>query len=188
MLDRKRTCVIFITQYMDEYRVIYKSGKEWLIDAPESTIFAARNRAEQCIQALYLRPGCKKDAVKIYEISIARHLYQEMMHSLHNTQAMWQSDINTAAKILDMKENVSMVSLVSDSDNNGTHEPYLLVISNNMQTGQHFIDTIQLRKKPPHKDMGIVYKIREGKPCLFNGLYRHDNTAPSLTVDVNDQR
>jgi len=184
MPDRNKICVIFIAQHLDEYRVIYKSNKEWLIDAPESSIFAARNRAEKCMKALYLQPACKKNSVRIYEVSIASHLYHEMLSGLHDFQAKWQDYMDTAANILNTKDNVSMVSLVSDNNEDGKHEPYLFVISNNMQTGQHFMDTIQLRQKTSCNDMGIVYKISEGKPRLYIDQPHRDNDASPLTIDL----
>ena len=168
MPGQNKICVIFIAQYLDEFRVIYKSHNEWLVDAPESNVFDARRRAEHCMQALYLHAGCKKNSVHIYEISMAGHLYSSMLNDLHHSGTIWQQYLDTAARILNTKAHVSMVSFLSDEqgqDNNP--EPYLFIISNNMQTGQHFIDTVQLRNKAQGKDMGIVYKISEGRPRLY---------------------
>ena len=185
----KQICVIFITQHLDEYRVIYKSNGEWVIDAPESSISGARHRAEHCMQALYLHTACKNKSVRIYEVSITSNLYQALLNGLHNYQDVWQHYLDTAAKVLNTKNNVSMASFVSDDNgDSGRQDPYLFVISSNMQTGQHYMDTVELAKKSQSIDTAIIYKISDGKPRLYIDQAHQDNGTSPLAIDILHQR
>ncbi|MGB1036680.1 MAG: hypothetical protein ACPGYQ_05605, partial [Candidatus Puniceispirillales bacterium] len=160
MPNRNHACVIFVARFSNEYRVIYKSNKEWHVDAASPTITEARIKAERCMQALYLESNCKKYDVKVYELNIVSHLCPAMLDGLHNNQSNWQQYMDNAASILNTKENVSMASFVSDSNEDIEHsdyDPYLFIISNNMQTGQHYLDTVQLQKKSRLNNMGLVH-------------------------------
>jgi len=189
MPNRNHACVIFVARFTNEYRVIYKSNKEWHVDAPASTIYEARIMAERCMQALYLQSGCEKGSIKVYELSIVSHLCPAMLHGLHSNQSNWQHYMDNAANTLNAKENVSMASFVSDSNEDiekAEYDPYLFIISNNMQTGQHYLDTVQLRKKSRQNNMGIVHKISQGKPCLYvDQAHRNQDMSPlALNIEL----
>jgi hypothetical protein len=165
--------------------VIYKSNREWHIDAPSLKISEAHIKAERCMRALYLQSRCKKDTVMVYELSVVSHLCSAMLHGLHNNQSHWQQYMDSAASILNTKKNVSMASIVSDSNEDikkAEYDPYLFIISNNMQTGQHYLDTIQLCNGAEKNDMGIVHKISKGKPHLYINQADQDyHTMPQGT-------
>jgi hypothetical protein len=185
MPNRNHICVIFIAQHLDEFRVIYKSHREWLIDAPENTISGARQRAEQCMQALYLQSACRNRSVNTYEVTIASNLYHALLDGLHNDEDAWQHYLDDAAKILNTRNNVSMASFVTDD--NGAHNgqaPHLFMISSDMQTGQHTMDTIQLGHKKPSSDGAIVYKISEGKPRLYIDQPHTDSNTSPIAIDI----
>jgi hypothetical protein len=190
MPNRNHACVIFVARFSHEYRVIYKSNKEWHVDAAAPSITEARIKAERCMQALYLQSGCEKDTVKIYELNIVSHLCPAMLHGLHNNQSSWQQYMDNAASILNAKENVSMASFVSESNEDikkAEYDPYLFIISNNMQTGQHYLDTVQLRKKTRQNNMGIIHKISQGKPCLYVDQTHHDKDLPPLAINIEHE-
>ena len=190
MPNRNHACVIFVARFSNEYRVIYKSNKEWHVDAAAPSITEARIKAERCMQALFLQPDCKKDTVKVYELSVVSHLCPAMLHGLHNNQSNWQQYMDNAASILNSKENVSMASFVSESNEDkekAEYDPYLFIISNNMQTGQHYLDTVQLRKKPRHNNVGIVHKISQGKPCLYMEQTTQEKEALPLAINLDNK-
>ena len=190
MPNRNHACVIFVARFTDEYRVIYKSGKEWHVDAAAPTVTEARIKAERCMQALYLQSNCKKDAVKVYELSVVSHLCPAMLHGLHNNQSSWQQYMDNAASILNTKENVSMASFVSESNEDigkAEYDPYLFIISNDMHNGQHYLDTVQLHKKPRHNNVGIVHKISQGKPCLYVEQTAQEKDVLPIAINLDNK-
>lgn len=189
MPDRNRSCAIFIARHLDEYRVIYKSQKEWFIDAPETTITGARHRAEHCMQALYLQPGCKNKTIHVYELTIAGILYQALLDGLHNYEADWQHYLDEATKILIGRDDVIMASLVTDDSGSGDSQaPYLFVITSDMQTGEHTMDTIHLGRNQQHGDGAIIYTISQGKPRLYIDQAQSDNNNSPVTIDILPRR
>jgi|GEM_PF-4375664 len=190
MPNRNHACVIFVTRFTNEYRVIYTSNKEWHVDAPVPTIYEARIKAERCMQALYTQSGCKKVDVTVYELNIVSHLCQAMLDGLHNNQSNWQQYMDNAANILNSKNNVMMASFVSESSEDisrAEHDPYLFIISNNMQTGQHYLDTVQLHKKSHKSNIGIVHKINQGKPCLYVDQAARDKGLLPLAINLDSE-
>jgi len=98
--------------------------------------------------------------------------------------------MDNAANILNSKDNVMMASFVSESSEDiasPEHDPYLFIISNNMQTGQHYLDTIQLHKKSHQSNLGIVHKISQGKPCLYVDQAIQDKGLLPLAINPDSE-
>ena len=180
---------MFIVQFPGEYRVVYNTDQEWHIDAPSSSLCDVRTKAKRCMEALYIDSGCAEEAIRVYEVSVSGHLSRAMLNGLHGGDPLWQRYMDTAVIKLNSRENVSMASFVSDSSENkeqNEHEPFLLVVSNNLQTGLHYFETVPLLGETDDNNVGVLHKISQGKPCLYIEQPQNNNVVYPQSVDIDD--
>jgi hypothetical protein len=164
-----KVCAVFVAKFIDSYRVIYRMNDEWLLDSPESSLTAARIKAERCIEAMRAREKCVDGSARLYEVNVATNLCDSIRNGLRDNRSPWQRRLDHAAHILNAKQHVSMASFICDRKNSesGTlDDPFLFVVSDNLSTGQHYIDTVRLSEKLPSASIGVVHEISQGQPYL----------------------
>ena len=180
---------MFIAQFPGEYRVVYNTDQEWHIDAPSSSLCDVRAKAKRCMEALYIDSGCAEDAIRIYEVSVSGHLGQAMLNGLHDGDPLWQRYMDKAVIKLNSRENVNMASFVSDSSETSEqseYEPFLLVVSNNLQTGLHYFETVPLLDETDNNNVGVLHKISDGKPCIYIEQPQNKDTVYPQSADIDD--
>ncbi|TNF99592.1 MAG: hypothetical protein EP297_05300 [Gammaproteobacteria bacterium] len=145
------------------------------------------------------RTKCVDGSSRIYEINVAVNLCDAIRSGLRDRSSAWQQHMNHAARILNAKEHVSMASFITDRDNSRSSpvdDPYLFVVSDNLSTGQHYIDTVRLCEQTSTSGMGVIHEISHGKPCWHvseskteNGFLRfltpreEDYVLPGISVN-----
>ena len=179
--DTEHNCAVYIAHFTDGYRVIYHMNGEWLLDSLEKRITYAHQKAVRCIKAMLATHKCSSKNAKIYEITVAADLSEDLKQGLRNTRSRWQHYISHATEILSGCEHVNTASFITDtSQEPGKNpSPYLFIVSSDAFGNQHRIDTVKLRKHRPRFKASVTHEVNQGE-----ARYQTEDAKPITSVSV----